>query len=606
MGTLFTSLCLLLFLPNAYTLVLKPVKPTIGDGTSIKRAALSNLELQNATDFYWGASGDSDALLANFTVYTPDDDEGILPMETFSDLLSSVECNDTSVQLTFKDDESFHDAQDAWDWVNTHDNRSFVLVAGPGDCGLNADREPFQVDNIAYNVPEKTVSLSGNAQNWTSAAHTYNLHVGHISTQTPAVSRRADYSKDWTVDFNHELSNGSISLSKGGFSIGLESDGSGTTGEFDFELDVQTSWLELKAFTAKLQPKGVSATAKLSLAVSGDLPDTDFSKSVTILSIPLDGIEIPGGILDIGPNLDIDLGITVGPLSGSAGVTGGMTVSISDNALLELDLLDSSNNQFSGWTPSVDILPWQANATVSGSVEVFTQPNLNLKAEILEHGYEIGLDLKMPYVNATLEAIVSTTGACPSNPSPHHQDGVELDSSIGAQFLVQANKVNDDGDPLFKVDLADYNHPFPSVCFDFGPTVTSGGSSTATSTLSSASATLTLNSTSATLTLNSTSVFSTPTGSASVLPTNGTSTIWTPTGSASVLPVNGTSTFSTSTGSVPALPTNGTGTIVITPTALPLGLPTASIYRRAVNDDIGYAKKARRAGFGHYGDVLDI
>ncbi|KAF2231256.1 hypothetical protein EV356DRAFT_579364 [Viridothelium virens] len=568
MTTLFKSLCLLLFVPHAYTTVLKPVVPTHGDGTLVKRAALSNLELQNATDLYWGAPADSDALLANFTVYTPDDDESILPLENFSNMLSSVDCNDTSIQLTFKDDETFQYAQSAWNWVNTHDNHSFVMVAGPGDCGLNADREPFQVNNIAYNIPERTASLSGNAQNWTSAAHTYDLHVGHISTPSSPISRR-DYSKDWTVDFNHELNNGSINLSKGAFSIGLESDGSGTKGEFDFELDIKTHFFEFKGFTAKLQPKGVSATAKLGLTVSGDLSDTGFSKSVTVLSVPLDGIEIPGGILDIGPNLDIDLGMSVGPLSGSAGVTGGMTVSISDDALLELDLLDSSNNKFSGWTPSVDILPWQANATISGSVEIFTQPNLNLKAEVLEHGYEIGLDLKMPYVNATLEAIISTTGACPSNPSPHHKDGVRLDSSIGAQLLVQANKVNDDGDPLFKIDLADYNHPFPSVCFDFGPTISSGGPSNATSTL------------------NGTSAFSTPTASTSVLPTNGTSIFSTPTASTSVPP------------------TNGTGITAITSTASPLILPTAAVYSRTVNDGMGYAKKARRAGFGNYGDVLD-
>ena len=356
------------------------------------------------------------------------------------------------MQLTFKDDDALDYAQRAWDPVNKNGNHSFVMVAGQGHCGSNTDRQPFQVNSVVYDTTGRTAHLQGAAQNWTQAAHTYDMHVGHVTIPGSGVSRR-DYTKDWSVDFAHEFT-GSIKLSKGGFGIGLDSSGSNTAGEFDFELDIKTTLGIPHDATAKIQPKGVSATAKVTLSVSGDLPDTKFGKSITVLSIPLDGLEIPGGILDIGPNLDINLGLTVGPLSGSASVTGGATVTIPDDAVLEIDLLDPSNNQFSGWNPSASILPWSANAKIAGSVQVFAEPDLDLKAEILDHGYQIGFGLKMPYVNAELDGIVSPTGACASNPLPHHIYGVQISSAIGAQLQLDASKVNDVGDPLFSVSLA--------------------------------------------------------------------------------------------------------------------------------------------------------
>jgi hypothetical protein len=419
-------------------------------------------------------------VLANFTVYMPDDHEGILSMERFRGMLSHVSCANSSMELSFNDNDAFTYAQRVWDWVNGADNHSFVMVSEQGQCGPDSDRIPFNVQSISYDAGKRTASLKGQAQDWKTAAHTYDLHVGHVPIPSKNGVSRRDYTKDWSVDFDHQF-NGKVELSKGDFSVALDTGGSKTSGSFAMELTIKTKLLVPYDVTASLSPKGVSATAKTKLSVSGNLPGTDFGKSVTVLSIPLDGLEIPGGILDIGPNLDIDVGFAIGPLKGTAALTGGVTVSIPDSAVVSLDLLDPSNNQHSGWDPSVDVLPWNVSAQISGSVEVFAQPELNLKAEVLNHGYEIAIGMKLPYADAALAAVVSPQGACPSNPPPLHLYGVTFTVTYGAQLILAVSKVNDVGDPLFKVKLADYKRPFDPLCWDFGPVIGSSSSSSSAS-----------------------------------------------------------------------------------------------------------------------------
>ncbi|KAI9664752.1 MAG: hypothetical protein M1821_006200 [Bathelium mastoideum] len=435
-------------------MVLVPITPRLGDDSLSKRAVFSTLDLQNSTEFYWGTSATSNAALANFTVYMPADNEYILSMEKFSGMLNAVDCSNTSMKLKFKDEQAFDYARQVWGWVNGNNTRSFAMIAGPGDCRSNLDRQPFQVNNIAYEMTATTAILQGSVQKWTSIAHTYDLHVGQFSVPGSNLSRR-DEDKDWKLDFAHDFAK-SIKRSEGAFSLGLDSSGSKTTGQFDLEIDVKTKLLDPKNITAKLQPRGVGATAQLKVSVGGDLPGTNFGDSLTVLTFPLDGIGIPD-ILNIGPTLEIDLGFNAGPISGNTAVTGGANVSIPDNAVLELDLKDPSKHQFSGWNPSVATLPWQADANISGQVQVYAEPQLNIEAKILDLGFKFGLDLKMPYVDADFTAMTSKTGACPSKTIPHIF-GVQFNSSIGAQLSLSASKANDDADTLFNNTIAHAGH----------------------------------------------------------------------------------------------------------------------------------------------------
>jgi hypothetical protein len=68
------------------------------------------------------------------------------------------------------------------------------------------------------------------------------------------------------------------------------------------------------------------------------------------------------------------------------------------------------------------------------------------------HGYDIGVYIS-PYISASLEAIASTTGACPDDKSKH-EFGVNIDPKFGAEIVAEAENEKDKDHPLFEVTIA--------------------------------------------------------------------------------------------------------------------------------------------------------
>lgn len=68
------------------------------------------------------------------------------------------------------------------------------------------------------------------------------------------------------------------------------------------------------------------------------------------------------------------------------------------------------------------------------------------------HGYDIGVYVS-PFISASLEAIASTTGACPNDKSKH-EFGVNIDPKYGAEIVAEAENVKDKDHPLFEVTIA--------------------------------------------------------------------------------------------------------------------------------------------------------
>src|SRR2546421_178925 len=132
----------------------------------------------------------------------PGDDENIIAISSFRYLLKSVQCTQSSVTLTFNDNGAYSYAKNAWQWVGVDKNRTFVLVAGAGDCGWNTVRQPFVISTIALDDPDKTIDLQGNASTWKNVAHTYELWVGKIPSP-PSRFKRRDFDEQLSIDFNH-------------------------------------------------------------------------------------------------------------------------------------------------------------------------------------------------------------------------------------------------------------------------------------------------------------------------------------------------------------------------------------------------------------------
>ncbi|OCK74096.1 hypothetical protein K432DRAFT_430220 [Lepidopterella palustris CBS 459.81] len=461
------TLFLLLSLQYVSARTLTPIRPS-SKTSNEKRADPSALELQSSEIFLWGDFESESAVLANFTVYMPGDNENILSMEKFNGMLASINCSN-GLTLAFNDYDTFSYAQKVWDWVNGADDHSFVMVAGVGDCGNNTHRLPFVVSSIQYDEELNTAHLAANVSDWKTIAHSFDMVVGRISGNDTGL-----YSRDITKSLSVDVSSHwpfSVKLSSGKLSAELACTNCSTTGEFDIEFRISQKWFIPTGASMRVSPKGVSAIAQVKFTGAGAITNS-LTKTWDIVNIPIDGITIPGGILDLGPFLTVAVGVELSAVTISASIQGGGTATFSDSAVVQVDLLNPTNNKFSGWTPSIEALPIRVDEKISGGVSMFVQPSLELRAEALGQGFKFGLNLRVPNVNAKLEFIDSPQGACTTTPAGQqkHEFGVRISANIGAQLNLAASKI-DGSDPLFKVQIATLDVPLAQECWDFGPIV---------------------------------------------------------------------------------------------------------------------------------------
>jgi hypothetical protein len=406
---------------------------------------------------------DSETVLGNLTVYTPGSDEHIISMEKFLPLTKAVTCDQSGISMAFRDSATFEKAKQVWDWANGAENRSFIMVAGVGDCGWNDHRQPFIVRTVDFNDTDNIAKLNGGPASWQDVAHSYHLVLGHITVnETQPQRAKRDYTKDISIPMNLDFPF-SVGISESGISSTLSCAGCGTSGHFNIELVIST-WLGIpKGASIKMSPSGVKATAELKWSLSGKLTGGK-SKEWTPVSFPTPAtIEIPG-VLTIGPTIDLIVGVALNELKAQATVTGGAQATIPDSAIVEVNLLNPSDNKFSDWLPSVEPYPFSVDAEITASVEAYLATALALKAEALGHGYEIELKFKLPYLNGKFDYLVSSSGVCNSDKTM----GVKANLNIGGALLIDAKEVSS-SDTVLNIKLGDKSFPIASTCWTFGP-----------------------------------------------------------------------------------------------------------------------------------------
>jgi len=339
-------------------------------------------------------SPNSTASMANFTISMYGDDENILSLEKFGTMLSSIECTNTSVALTFKDSGAFSYAQKQWNWVN-YDNRSFILVAGTGQCHWNTYRLPFLVTSASYDNSTRTINLAAIASKWSEVAHTSELWVGGAPNPPPSRFAQRDFAQSFSLNFQHTLPTISwnFPIPVDNISATVSCPDCGTYGSFDLVFHFQTVFFVPDSVDLTLTPKGVSADFTPSVHFTASLTDKITSPLVLLGKIPIDGISIPGGVLDLGPEIVINAGASIGPLVGETTLSGGVKVYLSDSADLEIGLT-SPSFQASGWDPIIDHVPLSISADIRGSVDVFLQISTQLSLEALGMLLELFFDTR--------------------------------------------------------------------------------------------------------------------------------------------------------------------------------------------------------------------
>jgi hypothetical protein len=346
----------------------------------------SPLDLKSTESFLWGGAKSSNLIVGNLTVYMPDSHENILSLARFKGMTKSISCpqGGTTIDITFNDDQTFAYAKKVWDWVNGADNHTFVMVANTGDCGWNTRRIPFIVSTLKYDEQANIAHLTAAASDWKSAAHTYDLVVGSVSTSTPSAKLRkrlgeVDFNKDLSIGFDHPLPFSSWKFPDPDIDITLECDDCGTKGAFQFGFTLKTVLLIPKQVIVTLNPHGVSAsiTPKLSLSANytGSKPfEHEFP------GIPIEGISIPGDVLEVGPEIVFSAGAELSGLSGSASISSGVSIALQDSAHVTLDLLKPHLDS-SGWTPTVTKTPMKLDAKLSAEVKFYIKAKVELAAK---------------------------------------------------------------------------------------------------------------------------------------------------------------------------------------------------------------------------------
>ncbi|KAI9765238.1 MAG: hypothetical protein M1840_007730 [Geoglossum simile] len=437
------------FLPNTAAQILSPIR---NDPSSYEvRAALDRraetnlLDLQNVETFLWGGVDNSTAALGNLTVYTPAEYEHIINMEKFYPLLTSLTCDTEGMTIAFKDDTTFEKAKEAWDWANGADNRSFIMVTGMGDCGWNRQRQPYVVRNLQYDEVKNIARLVGEPKDWEEIAQSYDLVVGHIPGNEAWLTKK-DLSKTLSIPLDLSFPF-SLELGAEGIKSKLECSECGLNGHFNIELRIST-WLGIpKGASIKMSPSSVKAIAKLEWSLSGELTK-DFEKEWKPATFPTPASIVIPHVVEIGPVIDLIVGVALKALNAQATVTGGAIASLPDSAIVELNLLNPTENKFSGWLPAVQPLPFEVDARISAGVETYFATALQLKAEALGHGFEIGLKLKLPSFTGNFEYIVSETGVCDSKKTM----GVKASLNVGGALSIEAKEVSS-ADKLLDIGL---------------------------------------------------------------------------------------------------------------------------------------------------------
>lgn len=311
----------------------------------------------------------------------------MLSLERFDSILTHVSCSDTGLELTFEDDASFAYAQRVWDWVNGADNHNFLMVTGRGDCGDNANRIPYLVSKLAYDEDRNIARLTARTGEWKELVHTYELHVGSVPLSSADLGlERRDYTKDAALSLAQDFRS-KFKVKTGPVYGELVCDPCNTSGRLKFQFVIKATLGIPTGFQLRIAPEGVKAAATINLNVASDYglkwDKPTIGDQWTLGKVPLSGVSIPGGILTIGPVLDLQLGWELALFEIGFSYRFGATASLPDSAILQADLLSPSNNEFSGWAPKLASDGFSAQGRVSAYGKVFVNPALQLEAEAL-------------------------------------------------------------------------------------------------------------------------------------------------------------------------------------------------------------------------------
>lgn len=336
------------------------------------------------------------------------DQELVISMERFASELASVTCGE-NLSMTFTSNETYTQVISEWDWVNLHENNTFILIENYKGCGTDNTRQPWAVSSASYDNEHHAVHLKATKKTWQEAAHTYSMDFGKYSPPQPASSAHkrgllgmpdisASGSKTWSIPMTQTLPSSLFkSATHGTLQFAVDCVSCGTKGTIELTGHVESSLKNgLTVFSVSAVPKAFTSTLALKLSGTGSLGST-WTQQATFLTVTVPGFSIPQ-ILTVGPNLKFSGGLTVSKITGSAQISSGITATVPDTSVASVDFATSAVD-VKGWTPTFKADPVTFSAQVDSEVSLYVQIAVAISLTCLGTGFSVDLGLKIPEID---------------------------------------------------------------------------------------------------------------------------------------------------------------------------------------------------------------
>jgi hypothetical protein len=337
-------------------------------------------------------------ITANFTLYAPNDDLMILPIENFAQHLKKITCGQPGqgVVLEFNEKSLYDSAHSKWLWLDAKPINHFILVTEAGQCYSSDDRSPYTVKGIKWDDSKLTATIDGEERPWEEVADEFDLKVSHTYVDPATVNithphlmhKRDDKTFDLKLDWNKPLFEFKKD-SKESAGLGISANAHVTTGGsllVDFEATKKHKLSLPSGVDIKIHPKGAWGQLLLSLQLDGKLGKPIDWELPAKIQIPVGGFSI-FNIVTIGPIVEMGIHFGTTALEGVATFSTGAKAKLKDSAEATFSMKDSSKNGVNNdWEPSFEQVDPRFSAEIKGGVKAWAE--LSFKVEAVALGCE--------------------------------------------------------------------------------------------------------------------------------------------------------------------------------------------------------------------------
>jgi len=318
----------------------------------------------------------TDQTLVSFVVRTRPDQQ-IIDMEKFSDELTFAHCAE-NMTLRFRSEATFQAVIQSWNWVNSNDARSFVIVGEPDNCNSGDIRDPWLVSQASFDTNTLTAYLDATLKTWGEVADSYTLEFGNMVSPSRKRYLEASLEGAFHVDLGSKWPSSLIDKGNDIFKFTADCVTCGTQGTLSFGGHIEGNSRDgITKVAVSATPRGVRADVNLDIILSGAyhfLGTEEFAtNSWELIRIPLPAGWVIPRLITVGPTAGVNVGYSLESIEGEAKLSTGMSAIIPEGSSAEINLYSTPRFSHSGWIPEFEFKPVRVEAEVTAKAKIWIE-----------------------------------------------------------------------------------------------------------------------------------------------------------------------------------------------------------------------------------------